>query len=232
MVSKRKLDLITKDLPLDKILKRPKKKQKLITQLQVENMLKSGLELKFKDTGLGPTSLTGGTTLVLGAPTGLLLIAQGDTDQQRNGRKIQLKKVMVNGEISKTANGSGPEKFMIALVLDRQANGAYPAVTSILTSDSDMDAYNNLTNVNRFVILKRKKLILNPPVYYNGATTQYGAIWANIKMNVDLDIPIYYNGTSGAITEITSNNIFLIAGTENDAVVYDLTCRVRYTDGS
>jgi len=54
------------------------------------------------------------------------------------------------------------------------------------------------------------------------------------EMYKKCNIPIEYSGTTGAITEIRSNNIFLLAssdGQADDLVTMVGNCRVRFSDG-
>ena len=74
-------------------------------------------------------------------------VAQGTTAITRLGRKILMKSVLVQGTLT---NSSGQGRILI--VYDRQANGAAPAATDVLTSNTIM-AIQNLDNRDRFIIL-------------------------------------------------------------------------------
>ena len=97
-----------------------------------------GLEKKFFDTAVAmvaltaPTDAAGGEidpTALPGAVACLNAMAQGDGEQNRDGKKVVLKSVQVKGFVQKLGGelAAGPDsgtKVFVALVLDTQTNGA------------------------------------------------------------------------------------------------------------
>lgn len=186
-------------------------------------------ELKFWDTERSGDFDVTGEVLGNSLPVG---IAAGTGEEQRLGRKIVIKKISINGIItqeSAAANGC----CMMALVLDKQCNGAVPTWTDIF-EDQNFTTFNNLANSQRFKIIKKWYMVFNSNMITNIANNAYlHADWRKlIRYNKKCNIPIEYDSTTGAITEIKSYNFFLvgIASGNDDVISYSCNCRLRFTD--
>jgi len=187
-------------------------------------------EKKFFDTFLTFSIDTTGEVPATGQ---LALIPQGDTESTRDGRQCVIKSWHIKADLSlvpaAAANPSGMTQ--ICLVQDTQCNGAAAAFGDIVTAGVSMDqAPINMSNSSRFRILKKWTHSWNPTA---GVTTAYCNMTKHIEKFKRCNIPLQYSSTTGAITEIKSNNLFLIAGA-NTANIDDLvTCngsfRVRFT---
>lgn len=191
------------------------------------------IEKKFHQVAVADTAIT-----TVGAVyTSLNIIAQGTTQSTRIGRKVTVKKVQFHGYIYLPVNTNPNlmhEQVRMIWFIDKQANGAMPAVTQILDTD-DVDSFYNLANIDRFVIVKDKVYslqspshsVLAGPVYATGETSIY------IKMNKKCNVDIYWDSTTGAITECRSNNFGLMtvsrSGTATSTVFHGIF-RMRYTD--
>lgn len=161
-------------------------------------------------------------------------IPQGVTESTRVGRKCVLTKIMLRGYIQATPvlGTSVPCAYTrIIVYLDKQANGATAIVTDILET-ADEKSFNNLSNSGRFHILKDKNLTLN---------THYGAGTDTLNYMVPFRFfhkcryPLEFSSTTGAITELRSNNVGVLAitGVASGTVapqVLVLTSRVRFSD--
>lgn len=187
-----------------------------------------GSELKFFDTTLSFTiDLTGEVP----ATGQLVLIPQGVTESTRVGRKCVIKSIQLRGQVRYTP-GAGTNADAIGfvyLVLDKQCNGAAAAVTDVLTSNVLPTALINLSNSERFVIIKRFKWVFNST---SGVSTAFGPSAKVFDYFKKCNIPIEFSSTTGAIGEIRSNNLFLLAGAtiEDDTITVSGTCRVRFSD--
>lgn len=182
-------------------------------------------EKKFFDTALAfNLDLTGEVP----ATGQLILIPQGDTESTRDGRQAVIKSIQIRGIVSFTpaAAATAATVGFIYLILDTQCNGAAAAVTDVFTS-ADMWANQlQLNNSGRFRILKRW---VYPMVSPAGATTAYNNVQKQLEYYKRCSIPIDWNGTAGAITEIRSNNLFLMAGSNTDDLMgFQGSCRVRF----
>jgi len=188
-----------------------------------------GAELKFFDTA---NSFSFDTTGEVPATGQLNLIPQGTTESTRIGRKCVLKSVEIRGDVRFAPGASAQAATTVAmyLVLDKQCNGAAAAVTDVFTTNAlTTTALVNLANSERFVILKKWLIVINATA---GVTTAYSSANRHLEYFKRCNIPLEFNSTAGAITEIRSNNLFLLAGTDtnDDLTSFTGTTRVRFSD--
>jgi len=181
-------------------------------------------ELKFFDT-----AQTWNVDLTGEVVSQLCLIPQGDTESTRDGRKATIKSVQLRGTLlfQPTTDTAAVALCYLALVLDTQCNGAAAGISDIFTSSAMDRNFIQLNNSGRFRILWKKT--------YNmfigaGVTTGYNDCLKAVEMYKRCNIPIDWNSTTGAITEIRSNNIFLVAGSNgvDDKCVFIGNARVRF----
>lgn len=188
-----------------------------------------GAELKFFDTAL---DFMFDTSLEVPATGQLNLIPQGVTESTRVGRKCVLKSILMKGNMvfvpAAAATAAGIARLW--LVLDKQANGAAAAATDVFTSIDTAVCLRNLSNSERFVILKKWMWTFNSPA---GVTTAYNNVRRLFSFYKPCNIPLEFSSTTGAITELKTNNVFLMAGSDNvdDLVTFHGNCRVRFSDG-
>lgn len=197
----------------------------------IARMKASSSELKFFDTTLDFSLDATGEVPATGQ---LVLIPQGVTESTRVGRLCVIKSLQMRGLLAfvPAAGATAATHAFIYVVLDTQANGAAAAITDVLTSNVMTRALINLNNSQRFRILKRFVVPLMPGA---GVTTAYNNTVAMVDYYTKLNVPLDFSSTAGALTEIRSNNIFLLAGsdaTSDDTVVFAGTARVRFSDGS
>lgn len=183
-------------------------------------------ELKFFDTSL---SFNFDVTGEVPATGQLALIPQGDTESTRDGRLAVIKSIQIRGAFVFTpgAAGTAATSTFLYLVLDTQANGGAAAVSDVFTSADMWSNMLNLNNSGRFRILKKWVHTFNPPA---GATTAYNVQVKQLEFYKRCNIKMDWSSTTRAITEIRSNNIFLLAGAVNsdDLVQFSGTCRLRF----
>lgn len=184
-------------------------------------------ELKFFDTSLAFSFDSTGEVPATGQ---LALIPQGDTESSREGRLAVIKSVQIRANMSFApgAAATASVNCFLYLVLDTQANGAAAGVTDVFTSTSLQSAMLNLNNSGRFRIIKYWKLNFTSQA---GATTAYNTVNKHIDFYKRCNIKMDWSSTTGAITEIRSNNLFLIAGSDtgaDDLVGVSGVCRLRF----
>jgi len=183
-------------------------------------------ELKFFDTAL---SFTFDSTAEVPATGQLALIPQGDTESTRDGRKATVKSVQIRGnmEFAPGAAANADTVCYLYLVQDTQTNGAAAAITDVFTSNVASTNMLQLNNSGRFRILKKWVFVFNATA---GVTTAYANVIKPIEFYKRCNIDMDWNSTTGAITEIRSNNLFLCAGASNsdDLVSFTGTCRLRF----
>jgi len=191
----------------------------------------TGAELKFFDT---TNAFAFDATGEVPATGQLNLIPQGVTESTRVGRKCVIKSIQMRGIVllQPAAAAVSASTAYLYVVLDKQCNGAAAAATDVLTGTNFSQAFHNLSNSQRFVVLKKMKWTLQPSA---GVTTAYNNVARSYDWYKKCNIPLEFSSTTGAITEIRSNNIFLLAGSDgqtDDLINLAGTCRVRFSDGS
>lgn len=191
----------------------------------------SGPELKFFDTAL---SFAFDATGEVPATGQLALIPQGVTESTRVGRKCVIRSIQIRAEVTfvPAAAATASTICYVYLVQDTQTNGAAAAVTDVVTSTNLMSAMRNLANGDRFRVLK---IFTFPMIASAGVTTAYNNVTMPWTYYGKCNIPLEFSGTTGAITELRTNNLFLLAGTDgssDDTPVVGGVVRLRFSDGS
>lgn len=191
------------------------------------NGIGAGPELKWADglSSMVPSN-TGVTASMLGIP-------QGTNEDERIGNKITVKKAFFRFTASFTpTTGLPPVALRVMIVWDKQANGAQAVPGDVLNLGGGtfhQDAFNNTDNSDRFRILKDFRFCMNT-LSQNGTTgTSCDKTW---DWYIPLNLPVYYGGVTGAITEVKSNNIFVLALSDHNTSDVALRCvhRIRWTD--
>lgn len=182
-------------------------------------------EVKFFDTTLSFSNTLVGTVV-----TSLNLIPQGTEQSERIGRTAVIHSIMIKGIFTNDpgASNANNQILYMTIVQDTQCNGANAGVTDVLTSTNLSTAMINLSNSKRFRILKKFSINLNARAGVDGAycVTSGETTWFK-KCN----IPIEFSSVLGAITEIASNNVFLVQGaTITGQGAFNGTCRIRFSD--
>ncbi len=192
---------------------------------------KDGLELKFHDLDIDDPTVSATGTI---AQVTCVDIDQGITESNRIGRKVRVK--MINWRMTvRLIPGSAPantsDTCRVILYLDKQANGATAGVTDILES-ADYQSFNNLANKGRFRTLMDKTWDLQAMSgAFDGTNDQFGENIINDSLYKKVNIPIEYSGATGAITELTSNNIGVLTISSEGICAFASKMRVRYVDG-
>lgn len=190
------------------------------------NALSSGLkpELKFFDTAMVSTIDQTAEFLF-----SLNLIPQGDTESSRDGRSAVIRSIQIRGDavFSPAAAGVAATNIEMWCVLDTQANGANAAFTDVFNSNTVQTTLLNLNNSGRFRILWHKTIEMNAMA---GVTTAYNDTRKHFEFYKRVNIPIDWSSTTGAITEVRSNNIIFLAGAagSDDTVALNANARVRF----
>ncbi len=185
-------------------------------------------ELKFWDVnkGITATSVTG--TIFNNS---LNLIPQGVTESNRVGRKCVIKglymKMILRQPATVTASNCSDATRMV-IYLDKQCNGTAAIVANLLNG-TDILNFRNLTNSGRFRFLCDKTWQTSSQSG-NGSSTGEYALYRSINIP-NLNIPIEFDSTTGALTEIRSNNIGVMVISESAETVVQYGVRLRFSDG-
>jgi len=159
----------------------------------------------------------------------LVGITQGTTDIQRIGRRIIVQTLEINGQVTFGGGTFSSDIVHIFVILDTQANGAFPAIADIFTTTAAGLQLRNLDNSQRFKTLKHYVVNVASPAY-EGTAGNYAARIVNFHKFLKLNIPVEYSSTAGAIAEMKSNNCFLVMGAPNANTTMTLVTRVRFID--
>lgn len=209
-----------------------------------------GTEKKFYDMSITDASLAAAGQFLLQSGTGpsastatIVDIPQGTGEQQRIGRRCTITNISLRLNIVWLSQSSADlltarvahESMRFIIFQDRQCNGAAVVSTDILQSDLFIQ-YRNLSNIKRFKILYDKLWTFNTTAVAagDGAAADSDLVHKEYikKINIKCFIPIEFNSTLGAITEMRTNNIGMIAWTRFGVRlnVVDSRCRVRFID--
>lgn len=208
-----------------------KKKQKLIRFLKYPKY-----ELKYFDSAKIQT--IGTTGLPLGETGGVALqtlcnIAEGNGLSERNGRRVTIKSIQIKGTAEKKV-GNPHDNMMLCLVLDRQCNKANATYDSVYEA-SDYFAFPNVSNQKRFKILKNWYIDINAHSSVELSTVSvpdpeavsFECYLKNLNIEINYDDSL----STGVVSTITSNNLFLMGVSSNSSTSeIKLNCRLRYTD--
>lgn len=190
-----------------------------------------GSEKKYFDTT--KTSTLSSSTGTIFNPS-LNLIPQGVTESERVGRKVVVKSLHLKGTVtlpSTTSATDASDSIRIIIYQDKQCNGAAAGVTDILESGAFV-SFRNLTESGRFNILMDEcwDLKSGGGAGADAATDIYGGETKFWNFNKQMMVPIEYSATTGAITEIRSNNYGILVISANGKANAAYISRVRYTD--
>jgi len=204
--------------------KNPQKKRKVdddtpsIIQIKKDIKLLKSEERGFRDTGLGGSDISTASSGTIAIPS-INIVPQGDLTTERQGYKIHIESIAyrigmyanfgINSQI-----GHVPVRLM--LVLDKETHGSSAAVTDVLQS-ANINAFMNIGNSSRFQVLKTWEInMLRKPVW-NGLTDQLEQCQDSYQDTGYLDFkknPIKVtwatSNTDGAVSGMTTNNIFLL----------------------
>lgn len=188
--------------------------------------LPGNIEKKYFDTATASASDNSGGTIV----PSLNLIPQGTTDVTRIANKITIRNINLRcvGTQDDLAAALFDNGILRVIVyVDKQTNGAAAAVTDILKS-ATLLSFRNLDQVDRFQILKDK--FIHVPVLAANALHTSSSSTQVRKFNIKCDMPVHFSSTTGAITEIRSNNIGYLVIANNTTTNLQVNARVKFTD--
>ncbi len=205
-----------------------------------------GLELKYYDTSLAANSIASSTGSTGGEadPSATILfntVIQGDGPQNRDGRKITMKSLMIRGLVktvpqSNQTTTDGASNIMIALVLDKQTNKATIASENVFTNkgastQSVVLGFNNLENSGRYRVLKRLqlKIPVQQPVYDGTNIEMQGEeIYWEIAHSFGKGLIVNYTAnTTEDVANITDNSLHLIAFASSSAAAPTIAYNAR-----
>lgn len=183
-------------------------------------------ELKVIDTAQAvyPCDTTGSVTLVNG-------IAIGDDFNNRDGRQITLKSVLIQGFVGPTDASTGVNLARVMLVWDSQPNASLAAIADIFNAATATSPL-NLTNRDRFRVVMDKWFAHGP--FDTTATMAVADRTVSLcKKYKKLNNTVTFGNTGATIASIQTGALLLVTiGTNAVNAGASLTCsvRVRFTE--
>lgn len=163
----------------------------------------------------------------------------GNGPSARNGRNIDAKYIDVNllVQVSTDDNYIQSMPTDIIFVLDTQTNAAQCTFTDVFNVVG-MNPMINLENVDRFQVLKWKRIVLVPTGYAVTVGPNNKMTWTAYrkKFRIPLNIPVNYKagGTTEQISTIADNSFHIFAFSGNGAAglvtEINVDMRLRYLD--
>ncbi len=192
---------------------------------RVKAIVDGQAESKFLDTSVSGTIPVAGTSLM----QCLTLIATGDSNITREGDKVKLLSVQVRGQVTGDASGASATTARMMLIhAKRDVDGALPAVTDILMSDS-VHALKQIDNRGYFKVLWDSRFSIKE----TGDSAQLPTVLVDYYKKFPKPIDAYFIASTAAITSNSSGHLFLLMMTDqatNDEPTWGLECRVVFKE--
>lgn len=177
-------------------------------------------EKKSLDTA---SSLAPPLTATFTTPVLLNGLASGAGTNERVGRKVTIKSVSLR--YIHDATGSDPaSQIRIAIIYDKQPNGALPGVTDIFNLGNFI-SHLNLSNSDRFVVIMDEI----------SDSAQSASLNISGKRHVKCNLETIYGAGTNGISAINSGSLMILAANNSDPTIGNVTSlfynvRIRYTD--
>lgn len=200
-----------------------------------------GLEFKAFDTVYAATALS---TALQGAEAettsyGLCCPTEGNAFDERDGRKILIKTIQMNGSVYRIQASEQDDVrqsavVMVAVVQDRQTNGAQAQAEQCFDEtpgdDGEPLAFKKMINSKRFKILWRRVFTLTDMVAMTDAANQASICGnrRNFKIYKRVNIPVNFVATNGNVADILDNSIHVFACASSAGCMLIYNSRVRF----
>lgn len=165
----------------------------------------------------------------------------GDSEQNRDGKKIVITQVEVKGWVYKytEANQTTAEDGQwawIALVLDTQTNGVQMNSEDCFKNIEGANAalavpFRNLLYGGRFRILKFKRFVFNNPnLCWDGTNMEQNGMVRPFKFYKKLRLPVNFNaGTTSDIANVIDNSLHIIGcSSQASNITASYGARIRF----
>jgi hypothetical protein len=195
-----------------------------------------GRELKYFDRHINGQSINSTTGSIMNLTQ---LLAQGVAPNQRIGRKIKVHRVSARLRVLKSATTvSNPtQTYRVMVVIDRQTNGTQFTIDDLLDDGATTNLtrqFRLLTNSGRFKVLSDKIFTLNHMAPRDTSTSEVAPVATFWQWSANLKgMPIEFDGSTGAVTEVRTNNIYIFYGQGQTDVNHgvssmSIATRIRY----
>ncbi len=190
-----------------------------------------GIEIKFYDQKLINAAISAPSDSSAGEqdPSATILlntVVQGDGESNRDGRKITMRSILVEGVVTTAVQNTQSAAdtqatIFIALVLDTQTNGATLSSEDVFTNPganavTAAGPFRNLQQTKRFKILATRRFTLKMPEMSGDPTSVIIAGLAQrFKIFKTLNKQVNYTGTTETVANIADNSLHIIAYASN-----------------
>lgn len=158
--------------------------------------LKGLINVEFKKFDVDSSTATSGAVVHFNG------IAQGDSDQTRDGNSVLMKSLLVRGNIVTNGNATSTRCRVIFFIDKQQIGDTTPAQSDILDPDlNQMVAPLNNQTVGRFTILSDKRYSLNLILAGASTSTEY-SFFTRLQKHAR------FNGS--AATDIQKNGVYML----------------------
>ncbi len=187
-------------------------------------------EQKFFDTSITDAIIAPTMTI-----NNLTIVATGNGESERIGRKFMIEKVSITYSMTLPAAAaaiSTSDVVRCMLIQDKQTNGVQFSATDLLDTDT-MFSFNNLANSKRFRILYKQNYELKAggaaasgAAFIFSEDTKFLMFTIGVKINMEYDNSL----DTGVITTVRSNNLYWVTQSLSGLCVGLGTARIRYRD--
>lgn len=201
-------------------------------------------EPKFYDTNFASAAIASNATFASLSinPSASSLISTpvvGDSESNRDGKKIIITQVEIKGnllkpaQVNQTAADNG-ETCWVALILDTQTNGTACASTDVfkpIAAQAEyMQPFRNLLLGGRFRILKMKRYTFNNAVLcWDGTNMEQSGITKSFKIFKKMRLPVNFNaGTTADVANVTDNSLHVMAWSSLGLTNIGYSARIRF----
>ncbi len=167
----------------------------------------------------------------------LNLIAQGITESLRIGRKCNIRSMQWRytlslNEVDAAATPGHGDTIRLIVYQDTQCNGAGIANITDVMETNNYQSFYNLSNQGRFKILLDRQHTLN----FRALASDGAGVVSSPETSVNgmfskkCNVPLEFDNTTGAITEIKSNNFGFLTLSAAGNTKLNSKFRFRFTD--
>lgn len=164
------------------------------------------------------------TATTTGSFTDLNSIAQGNTKNTRIGNKVTMESIAFRLQTKLNTAEANPVTHRVMILMDRRPNGALPAGTDLLETDSLFGLYSTAEDVSgRFQVLYDRTITLAT----GGKEAHFRKIFIPLKGK-----KASYTGNAGTIADLQKNSLILACWVDGNTqtVVFTGRYRFRFTD--
>ncbi len=214
--------------PRGAVSKSHKRRKKMSLDKRIELVLAKNQELKYVDTALaGAPVLAAGTWI-----NEMTQVAEGLGQNERIGKKIHVKKIMLRVDVhlsATTDSTATSDSIRMLVMLVRSAPGQAVTASSLLSTPSLINDFNNLQNRGAYVTLMDKYISLSA-ASGGGSTATFGEEATHFEWFKDLNLDIQYDTAAATLSSHSVTSIQMFALTGSGRINLSGICRVRFTD--